>query len=274
MDKYHPISGKTYGLFGEDSASQPYYLKVKSLTDKLLERYSFSDSQLLKYVQNTSRKKLLSTRRKVNSQSNGLSFLLNHLHDSLDSYTPGAEDHIRSTPVYKYITDKHLMTSRDQYHLYMIEIELVNRIHKEDFRKANFRISLLPYCLSETQANCKSEPDEIDNVCRKCLRSCYINLVSTYLEENNIHPYILSRGNLKPLFKKLTKKHGSLAVLGIACIAELVSGMRLCMKAGLPVVGIPLNANRCPRWMGDFYENSVDLAALEKLISPEANQTL
>jgi hypothetical protein len=267
MDNYHPIAGKTYGLFAEESTTQTYYSKVISLTDELLEHYSFSEFQLLKFVQNGSRKKLLSSRRKVNSQSNGLSHLLNHLHDLLASYTPGADDHIRSTLVYKYVTDSQIMTNRNQYHLYMIEIELVNRIYREGFLKTNYRIGLLPYCLSETPANCKAATDEIDRVCKKCIKSCYINIASGILEKNDIHPYILSRGNLKPLFKKLTKKHGSLGVLGIACIAELISGMRLCMKAGLPVVGIPLNANRCPRWMGDFHETSVDLEELSKLVS-------
>jgi hypothetical protein len=43
--------------------------------------------------------------------------------------------------------------------------------------------------------------------------------------------------------------------------------MKSCRKAGIPVVGIPLNANRCIRWMGDFYENSVDLEELKLLIT-------
>jgi hypothetical protein len=56
--------------------------------------------------------------------------------------------------------------------------------------------------------------------------------------------------------------------MGIACMVELVWGMRLCMKAGLPVVGIPLNANRCGRWMDGFYNTSVDLEAVTSLTAP------
>jgi len=264
MHVYKPISGKTFGLFGEESSTQPYFSRVRSITDELLQHYSFSESQLLEYIQNASRMKLRYSRRRITGQINRL---LNRLHDSLSIYTPGADDHLRSTPVYKYVTDKAIATSRSQYHLYMIEFELVNRIHKESFQATNYKIGLLPYCLSETQASCKAEPDEIDTVCKKCIKTCYINLASRSLEENNIHPYILSRGNLKPLFRKLTKKHGTIGVLGIACIAELAAGMRLCMKAGLPVIGTPLNANCCPRWMDEFYETSVDLEELSSLIS-------
>ena len=56
-------------------------------------------------------------------------------------------------------------------------------------------------------------------------------------------------------------------ILGIACIPELAWGMRKCMKYDIPVVGLPLNANRCRRWWGKFYHNSVDLEALQKLVA-------
>jgi hypothetical protein len=55
---------------------------------------------------------------------------------------------------------------------------------------------------------------------------------------------------------------GSFGVLGIACIPELAWGMRACMKRKIPVVGIPLDANRCMRWMGRFEETSVNLERL------------
>jgi hypothetical protein len=38
-------------------------------------------------------------------------------------------------------------------------------------------------------------------------------------------------------------------------------------KNNIPVIGLPLNANRCARWFGNFFPNSVDLDELEKLVS-------
>jgi hypothetical protein len=43
--------------------------------------------------------------------------------------------------------------------------------------------------------------------------------------------------------------------------------MRNCRKINIPVVGIPLNANRCVRWFGEFLPNSVDLVELERLVA-------
>ena len=193
--------------------------------------------------------------------------ILNHLHKTLNSFTPGIEKHLRSEPLYKFITDKTILINRAQYYLYMIEIELVNKLNKSRFLDCDYKFALLPYCLRATQTDCKAKPDEIDYICRECLKHCYINQVSTLLNEHNIHPYIWRIVRLKSLLRQLVKKHGSVGIMGIACIVELAMGMRSCLKAGLPVIGLPLNANRCIRWMGDFYENSIDLEKLKSLIS-------
>jgi hypothetical protein len=114
------------------------------------------------------------------------------------------------------------------------------------------RVEGKTYCLRETQTDSKARADEIDYQCKSSLKTCYINRISRLLKENDINPYIWRRASLRPLFRRL------------------VRGMRLCMKAGLPVIGIPLNANRCIRWMDGFYDTSIDLSALEKLLETTA----
>jgi hypothetical protein len=76
-------------------------------------------------------------------------------------------------------------------------------------------------------------------------------------------------GNMKQLAKYTTKERRSFGVLGIACIVELTWGMRNCSENGIPVVGIPLNANRCIRWFGQFFPNSIDLSELERLVATD-----
>jgi hypothetical protein len=73
-------------------------------------------------------------------------------------------------------------------------------------------------------------------------------------------------GNMKKLAKETLSEKKRFAVLGIACLPELINGMRDCRKNTIPVVGLPLNANRCIRWFGKFFPNSVDLAALRRLV--------
>ena len=262
------MKGKTYSLFGNYVSTHFFYERVSNLVIQILEEEQLHQIQLLDYIQHVSRnRRVLRHHFTRGGNPDRLSRILGLLHSSLQEFTTDIEAHIESVPFYKILTDRILLTSREQYYLYMIEFELVNRIHLRDFKLANFKLALLPYCLRETQTDCRAVPDHIDYQCRRCVKGCYINHVSQLLKNHQVEPYIWRRSKLKPMLKALVKKHGSVGIAGIACIAELVMGMRRCMDAHLPVVGIPLNANRCPRWMGDFYPNSVDLNALDKLLN-------
>jgi hypothetical protein len=94
-----------------------------------------------------------------------------------------------------------------------------------------------------------------------------VNAVSSLLRQNGIEPYLWMQANLKALFRKLKDEEGGLGVLGIACVPELVRGMRMCAKLDVPVMGIPLNANRCARWMGEFHPTSVEMEEVERLVT-------
>lgn len=268
MDNYTHIIGKTYTLFGNSTETQPYYLKIEELTDKILHDKNMGVKDLLTYIHKVSRNR--TTLKKVNyKKSNGseLSSILKQLDDSLAEYTPGIEEHLKTEPFYKCITDNTILSTREQYYLFMIEIELVNRLNKAAFLKCNYKIALLPYCLRLALDDCKAVPDELDYYCKGCIKDCYVNKISFLLNAHDIHPYIWRTIRLRPMIRKLAQKYGSTGIMGIACIVELAGGMRTCLKAGLPVIGLPLNANRCIRWMGDFYENSVDLDKLRFLVS-------
>ncbi len=268
MEDYQPVTGKTYTLFGETDSTDQYYSVVSQLCDVLLLEYNMDETQLLNYIRVFSEKKQLL--RKVARKKKEISFLsgiLSAASSQLASYTPDIEQAIRSFPSYTIITDRRILTTREQYYLYIIEIELVNRLYKKKFLQANYKIALLPHCLTEDRAACKTEADEIDYVCMACRKTCYLNRISSLLKGHDIDPYIWRQASLRKLFRKLIYKHGSIGVLGVACIVELAWGMRLCLKGGIPVIGLALNANRCRRWMGNFYDNSIDLTELEKLVS-------
>lgn len=264
-----PVKGKTYSLFGNMISTNFFFERIAGLTDLILEDEQLHPLQLLDYLQQKNRR----PRYLLNSMPGMLhgprySRIVEILHSALQEFVHGVEEHLASVRKYKVISDRDLLARREQYYLYMIEFELINRIHKEAFLASAYRIALMPYCLKETQDHCRAEPDHLDFRCRGCIDNCYVNRLSQVLRKNSIEPYIWRNARLKPMFTRLVREHENVGVLGIACIVELVRGMRRVMKTNLPVVGIPLNANRCPRWMGSFHETSVDLNALERLVSP------
>jgi hypothetical protein len=263
---YIPVNGKTYSLFGNSSSTTEYYDKIKMLADKILEKDQDTRSLISKLNLFSLKKKVLKKTLQKEVPGNLMSFIINFIDPYLREYTENTEEHLRTLPVYKF-WDRRLATTREQYHFYMLEIELTNRLFKSEFNLADNKIALLPYCLQDFSVNCKSEKNGFDYQCKHCSAKCFQNYVSDILKTNNIEPYIWRGGDMKQLAKYTINEKKTFGVLGVACIPELTWGMRNCRKNNIPVVGIPLNANRCVRWFGEFFPNSIDLNELEKLVS-------
>ena len=95
----------------------------------------------------------------------------------------------------------------------------------------------------------------------------YVNAVSLHLRRHRVRPYIWMNASLGRLLREKAEAAGGFGMLGIACNPELVAGMRRCARGCVPVRGLPLDANRCARWLGVFRPNTVNLARLDKLVA-------
>jgi hypothetical protein len=259
IEKPVKIAGKTYSLFGNSDSTEDFYNFINDIIDRLLKKYT-DKFQLLSILKFSSRKK---------SEYNHFieeNIFLKESESVFKSFTPGVEKHFKKQPF--YIFWESVMKLKEwQYHLYMLEFMLTNRIYIKEFVKCNVKIALLPHCLQDLTKDCKAAMNGFDYQCKHCSKECFINEASNILKESGIEPYIWMSANLKTMAKKNFTEKKSLGVLGIACIPELIRGMRMCQKKNIPVIGLPLNANRCRRWMGDFYPNSTDLLMLKNLVS-------
>lgn len=260
-----PLNGRTYSLYGSQISSDDYYKTIGTIADDYLQQFP-NINQLLGLIQKAGKNKGLIIRKFTKEKDPLINSLLIDLDSKLSVYTENIETHLKSLSMMQK-TDSALSTTREQYYLYMLEIELVNRINKEKFLSSNFKIAFLPHCIRDLSRECLSKPDEIDYVCKGCSKICNINAISKLLKSKDIAPYLWMTAELGPLFKSLKIKYENFGVLGIACIPELINGMRTCLSKKIPVVGIPIDANRCARWMGKFYDNTINLGKLEKLLS-------
>ena len=260
---YVPVAGKTYSLFGSDLSTEPYYDRVRRLADEIL-RIVPGEESLLGLIRNAGGRKRLLARVARREDGSVLSSILRLLGNALSPYTTNVRTHLEGLSI-RSVTDRRLWTTEEQYHLHMLEIELVNPVHRDLFLQSDFRIALLPHCLRDFRRECRSVPGDLDSVCAGCSETCFLHRVSAILREAGVQPYIWRNAELATLFRRLEGR-GAFGVLGIACIPELIWGMRACMKRKIPVVGIPLNANRCMRWMGRFEETSVNLERLSAIV--------
>jgi len=260
---YKAVSGKTYSLFGADVSTDQYFSTINAIVESLLVLCP-DQRVLLFHVQ-----KAGGMRFKKGSGYALDNMLIAHirktLHDALQPYTRAVKEHLKSIPISQRF-DKTIRTKEEGYHLYMLEIELVNRIYREAFRKSDYKFALLPHCLRDFRSRCDSVPGDIEYVCMGCTEDCFIRLGSKLLKQYEIQPYISITIDQEKLFRRLKSEHPNIGALGIACIPELAQAMRLCIKLGISPIGIPLSANRCARWMKQAYETSFSLEELEELV--------
>ena len=259
-----PFKGKTYSLYGAGNATDKYYSTIRELTGLFLKQCP-DEKRLLSQIQNAGSRSFLSRLSSKDIDKPLISFIRKTLKESLSIYTAGVKEHLRTLPLRQRV-EGILRTKEEQYHLYMIEIELVNRIYKEAFKKSKYKFALIAHCLRDFRPDCRSASGEVEAICKNCTKECFINVGSLLLKKYDIHPYISVTMNFETLFRKLKSEHPSVGALGIACVPELAQGLRLCIKLGLSPVGIPLDANRCARWMKKAHENSFSLNELEELV--------
>ena len=260
------IIGKTYSLYGGKDTSDYFYDNLADLTNMILQNFKNEDV-LLNFLREISgRKRTLKKESKRNPVRTPLGNILHSAEQTLSKYFTDIDTHLKNLTLSEKC-DSTLTTSREQYLLYMLEIEIVNRINKEKFSSSEPKYAFLPHCLHDLDKECLSASDGTDYVCKSCSKNCSINEVSKLMKRRNTKAYIWREADLKKIFRLAKSSGENIGVFGIACIPELVNGMRLCAKYDVPAIGVPLDANRCARWMGDFYPNSVNEKKILSLLN-------
>ncbi|HEB02693.1 MAG TPA: DUF116 domain-containing protein [Nitrospirae bacterium] len=259
------MQGKTYTLCADDGGSEEYYEDVRKLLSEVLDKAP-DEKKLLTSIRQMSTKRILRGFSINPAYKDIQKAVLSAISARLSPYTTNVAPHLKGLTIAERF-DSIISTKEYQYHLYMLEIELTNRMYAEVFKKSTYRFALIAHCLRDFRPDCRAEPGEVEAICKSCTKECYIHLAGVLMKKYGIDPYISVEMDQEKLFRKLKSDHQSIGALGIACIPELVRGMRLCISLGIPAVGIPLDANRCSRWMDKARESTFSLKELESLLS-------
>ncbi len=256
------LRGATYTLLDGGGSSEGYFRDVREAADLLLR--TNPDQRVLRDRIRTLSKRPLVL---VGHSRQGRALLSESgPAGALHRYTEEAGPFLRSLQLADRL-DGTLRTRRWQYHLNMLEIELTNRINRDAFRSRVFKMALVAHCLRDYREECRSEPGSIEAVCRHCSEDCFIHLGAEVMDAFGISAFISVRMDHDRLFAELKGKYPDMGVLGVACIPELVQGLRLCDRKGIPAVGVPLDVNRCGRWCPETGETSFNLKELSRLVS-------
>jgi hypothetical protein len=258
-------TGKTYTLSDHEGNSGAYFRTIRELADAAVAEHGHLRVALEKVQRESDPGGLL---KRLLRRGGAGGTLAGQLAEALTPFMEDVEGHLASLGIQERL-DPTVSANVSQYHLYMVEIELANRLNGEAFRKAPWRMALLAHCLRDTRDHCRMEYGVIEAVCTHCDDSCYVNLGSVLLEKYGVEPYISVRMDHPGLFRELKAAHPRMGVLGVACVPELVFGMRLCAKLEIPAVGVPLDMNRCGRWFDECLDSSFSLDELERLVGDQ-----
>jgi hypothetical protein len=94
--------------------------------------------------------------------------------------------------------------------------------------------------------------------------------MSRLLRRNRVKPFIWMRADLERFIAAHHAEGQNVGILGVACIPELVTGMRRVARLGVPVLGVPLDANRCARWLPEQLPTGVNLGQLAAVLGERA----
>jgi hypothetical protein len=190
------IIGKTYSLYGDQNTSDYFYSDLSEVTDFILKELN-GEPDLIDYLRKKSgSKRTLKKESRINAGKTLIDNILHSIEDSLSKYFTDIDAHLKNLTLAEKF-ESTLTTSREQYLLYMIEIELVNRLNKEKFNSSETRYAFLPHCLHDLDKECLSASDGTDYVCKGCSKNCSINSVNKLFKLRNIKAYIWREADLK-----------------------------------------------------------------------------
>ena len=129
----------------------------------------------------------------------------------------------------------------DEKELMRLYIDMKNKLHKRKFAETEFssRILLLPQCLRSRW--CRAELTEFGYKCNGC-NKCKIPEIKKYAEKIGYKVFVIPGGSI---IEKIVKNFKPKAILGVACLKELVLGCIACEKAGIPAQGVVLLRDGC-----------------------------
>jgi hypothetical protein len=164
---YKYVSGRTYSLTEKNGVSAEYFLLIGQFVN-MCEEIIPGRKKLLKSLGSLHKRAWKSPRNKLEL------LIQKVIAPRLEKYTPDINAHLAQLPFYR-IWDRNLRLTMRTYHLIMLEIELMNRINKDSFLKADGKIALLPYCLHDLTKTCQSSKLGMEYTCRSCSNNCFVN---------------------------------------------------------------------------------------------------
>jgi len=168
--------------------------------------------------------------------------------------------------------DKRLrQTPREKYLLEALSFKIYDELNREAFNRAKDTLIVLPDCLSLDNPDCLKTDEPWGDRCQQCDPECTAFKVSEIADRFGLE-VVYSKRKLSEQIEHYADRSGSLAVIGVACILMLASGMRSAAEAGVPARGVLLNFTGCEHWNDEPFASRFPVEQLEAILEEKYGQ--
>lgn len=127
----------------------------------------------------------------------------------------------------------------------LINANIKNSVHKENFLKTRKRVLFLPHCCRKyMDSRCKAEfdPESASYFCRHCSEECQVHKATHLAKKEKIDVFVLPGSSC---VKKIFQKNSYDGVIGVACTEEIGLSTNILEQLNIAVQNIPLIKNGC-----------------------------
>lgn len=189
---------------------------------------------------------------------------------SLGAYVSGLENFRENAEVsYKFREDYFLATRREsEYYLNLFAAEILNRVLQKTYTAAKHKVLLLPTCMrTEPAAGCKAQTDGKELVCSSCSANCNIGKVAAEMKSENVRVYLIPHSSEFSRFLVKWKDSTDTALIGVACILNLITGGYEMQRLNIPSQCIFLDYCGCKKhWDEKGCATNLNVNQLKKTI--------
>ena len=197
----------------------------------------------------------------------------------LSDYTENWEDFIIDTfSTYKKREDFIFCTRKpSEYYLNMVAAEIMNRSLKPAFSKTANKILLLPTCMTKSP-KCKAAKKGNNIICSHCNPECQVSKITLRLNKEGVNTVLIPHSSGFSEFLKPWQNSSDTALIGVACVLNLITGGYEMQKLNIPSQCVFLDACGCKKhWLSgeptELNENQLLNVIINERIEQPVNST-
>lgn len=183
----------------------------------------------------------------------------------LSSYTFNLNDYLKKyEDIPKSKQEEIFFNSpKELYYLNMLCSEIMGRIFRPDYESRKRKAIVLPTCMKIDQKHCQAVEKRLGEVCTACNPECEIAKINN---EYDCEIYLVSHKS--SAFQNATDEDKKdLAIVGVACPLNLISGGWNAATLGMPPQCVLLDKVACSRhWLKEDVPSSINKKELKKIL--------